>query len=111
MQEEKEMDRKSLIELFRKGMQYPTGKRRFWIARCFEITVRPDSVVEMDEYEGFSSDHDGVPEAEAHLAGRSSKEMFHVGRSVLHLKDGRVVDEEGQGWKLSPSRAKKPKRA
>ncbi len=104
------MDRKSLIELFRKGMQYPAGKRRFWIARCFEITVRPDSVVEMDEYEGFSSDHDGVPEGEAQPAGTGSRGMFHVGRSVLHLKDGRVVDEEGQGWKQPPSRGKNGKK-
>lgn len=105
------MDRKSLIELFRNGMQYPAGKRRFWIARCFEITIRPDSVVEMDEYEGFSSDHEGISDGDCPSLSIGSKEMFHVGRSVLHLKEGRVVDEEGRGWKQPPSRAKRPKRA
>lgn len=105
------MDRKSLIELFRNGMQYPTGKRRFWIARCFEITVRSDSVVEMDEYEGFSSDPEGISDGDSPSLSVGSNDMFHVGRSILHLKEGRVVDEEGRGWKQPSSRAKRPKRA
>ena len=43
------MDRKLLIELFQDGMEYPAGKHRFWISRCFEITVRPDKIVHLDE--------------------------------------------------------------
>ena len=82
------MDRQKLIDLFRKGMEYPTGKHRFWIARCFEITVRADQVVELDEYESFS--HRGTPD---------SSDMFHVGRSVLHLKEGKIIDQDGEGWK------------
>lgn len=81
------MDRKKLIDLFRKGMEYPAGKHRFWIARCFEINVRPDRVVELDEYESFSAK--GEPD---------SSKMFHVGRSVLHLKEDKIVEEIGGGW-------------
>lgn len=83
------MDRKKLIDLFRKGMQYPHGKHCFWISRYFEINVRADSTVELDEYEGFSSEGQS----------KAGKEMFHVGRSVLRLKDGTVTEHDGQGWK------------
>ena len=82
------MDRKKLVDLFRKGMQYPSGKHRFWISRCFEITVRSDSVIELDEYEGFSSDEQK----------RAGEEMFHVGRSIVDPRDGQVIEESGQGW-------------
>ncbi len=94
------MDRKKLVDLFRKGMQYPPGKHRFWISRCFEIHVRPDSVVELDEYEGFSSE--AGPDLKS-LKGRrtTDKEMFHVGRSSLDLKDGQVKEESGEGWKTN----------
>lgn len=82
------MDRKLLIELFQDGMKYSTGKHQFWITRRFDIKVRSDRVVEMDEYEGF--DTDPAPEA---------TKMFHVGRSILHLKNGQVVEQPGKGWK------------
>jgi len=93
------MDRTKLIELFRNGMQYPPGKHRFWISRCFEITVREDDVVELDEYEGFSSEggqsaHDGTGRP-----GAKPKGMFHVGRSVVRLSDGLVEEEPGRGWR------------
>lgn len=81
------MDRKKLVSLLQTGMAYPPGKHCFWIARCFEIHVRPDRVVELDEYESFSAT--GTPDA---------SRMFHVGRSVLHLKDGKVVEQAGGGW-------------
>ncbi|MCM8794737.1 MAG: hypothetical protein NC819_02900 [Candidatus Omnitrophica bacterium] len=82
------MDRKLLIDLFQKGMKYAPGRHRFWISRCFEIHVRSDRVVELDEYEGFDSDAASLPK----------KKMFHVGRSVLNLKNGRVVEKPGTGW-------------
>ncbi len=85
------MDRKHLVELFRKGMQYPPGRHRFWFSRCFEITVHPDEVVELDEYESFSADKSA--------AQRTDLEMFHVGRSVLHLKEGKLIEHRGDGWK------------
>ena len=92
------MDRMKLVDLFRKGMQYPPGKHRFWVSRCFEIHVRPDSVVELDEYEGFSSE--AGPELKSSKGRRQTdREMFHVGRSMLDLRDGRVKEESGQGWK------------
>ncbi len=81
------MDRKQLVDLFQKGMEYPLGRHSFWIARCFKIHVRPDQVVELDEYESFSAK--GKPD---------STRMFHVGRSVLHLKGGEVMEERGKGW-------------
>jgi hypothetical protein len=87
------MDRKKLVELFRRGLQYPSGKHRFWVSRCFEITVHPDKVVDLDEYEGFASET-GKPARK-----RQCSDMFHVGRSVLDLKDGTVVEERGDGWK------------
>ena len=98
------MDRKKLVNLFQKGMQYPPGKHRFWISRCFEINVRTDSVVELDEYEGFSSE--GGPNLKSSKRRRQTdKEMFHVGRSMLDLKDGRVTEESGQGWSSRPKRS------
>ena len=92
------MDRKKLIELFRNGMHYPLGKHRFWISRCFEIQVLPDSVVELDEFEGFSAD--------GPLREGPGK-MFHVGRSVIHLKENRVVEQRGEGWSSDGARSKK----
>ena len=86
------MDRKLLIELFQSGMKYSAGKHQFWITRRFDIKVCPNKVVEMDEYEGFDSD---VETAEG-------KRMFHVGRSILHLKNGHVVEHPGKGWKQGP---------
>ena len=92
------MDRKKIVDLFQKGMQYPPGKHRFWVSRCFEINVRPDSVVELDEYEGFSSEASLKLRSEIRKRRKTDKEMFHVGRSVLNLRDGCVIEESGQGW-------------
>ena len=91
------MDRRKLVDLFRKGMQYPPGKHRFWVSRCFEINVRPDSIVELDEYEGFSSEA-GPDLKSVKRRRQSDKEMFHVGRSMLNLRDGQVKEEAGEGW-------------
>ena len=91
------MDRKKLVDLFRKGMQYPPGKHRFWISKCFEITMRPDSVVELDEYESFCSEA-GPNLKSIKRRRQSDKERFHVGRSLLDLRDGRLTEESGQGW-------------
>lgn len=93
------MDRKRLIELFRKGMEYPPGRHRFWISRCFEITVRADDVVELDEYEGFASEQGEDAGHRAPAQAGNPGEMFHVGRSVLRLKDGEIEEEPGRGWK------------
>ena len=93
------MDRKKLVDLLQKGLQYPPGKHRFWVSRCFEIHVRPDSVVELDEYEGFSSE--GGPDLKSVRQRRKTdKEMYHVGRSMLDLRDGQVIEESGQGWNV-----------
>ena len=94
------MNRNLLIELFRDGMRYPTGKHQLKISKVFEITVRPDEVVELDEYEGISTDGDLRPHKRRPATEGSSREMFHVGRSVIHLKDGKVVEESGEGWQL-----------
>lgn len=84
-----EMNRDKLIELFKRGMRYPSGTHWLWVWRCFQITVRSGGVVELDEYENFSTD--GVLRV-------SRAQMFHVGRSVLHLKNGQVFEETGNGW-------------
>ncbi len=92
------MDRKKLVDLFQKGMQYPEGTHRFWISRCFEITVRPDEVVQLDEYESFCAEKNSTARAGRRSSPREGKEMFHVGRSVVNLKDGQVSEERGEGW-------------
>lgn len=91
------MDRKKIVDLFQKGMQYPPGKHHFWFSRCFEITVRPDSVVELDEYEGFSSKKEPRHPSK-------DKEMFHVGRSIVNLRDGQVTEQSGKGWEKKPKK-------
>ncbi len=93
------MDKKMLIGLLMDGMKYAAGKHRVWISRCFEIQVRPDEVVELDEYEGFSTE-DGISPGRGRRSSDAAeqKEMFHVGRSILHLKKGRVVEQPGSGW-------------
>lgn len=100
------MDKKLLIELLQDGMQVPTGRHRFWVSRCFEITVRPDrKVVELDEYESFATDRPGSKGRRSPGPARGGrKEMFHIGKSVIHLTDGRVVEESGEGWKEAPSK-------
>ncbi len=93
------MDRKVLIGLLQDGMQYPPGKHRLWISRCFEITVRSDKVVELDEYEGFSAEKSLASPKRVRLAeGGKQSEMFHVGRSILDLRDGKVTEQSGEGW-------------
>ncbi|MBI3318431.1 MAG: hypothetical protein HYZ90_04680 [Candidatus Omnitrophica bacterium] len=92
------MDRKVLIGLFLEGMRYPRGKHQLWVERCLELNVRPDEVVELDEYEDFSTQKKKTPPAARPRKGGAPREMFHVGRSVLHLKEGRVIEKEGSGW-------------
>ena len=94
------MDRKKLVQLFQGGMEYPPGKHKLWISRCFEITVRPDRVVEFDEYEGFAAQSENgraIPRRRKHERGGN---MFHVGRSVLRLVDGGVEEAAGKGWRM-----------
>ena len=92
------MDRKLLIGLLQDGMRYSAGKHRLWISRCFEITVRSDQVVELDEYESFAAEENLHPMSERVDGPKGSAKMFHVGKSILHLKDGQVVEKGGSGW-------------
>lgn len=101
------MDRKSLIELFRRGMNYPPGRHRFWISRCFEVIVRPDSVVELDEYEGFATQDGKAKDGMEPPHTGQPNGMFHVGHSVLNLRDGSVIEEAGRGWGSSPAKVPK----
>jgi len=98
------MDRKVLVELFRKGMEYPPGRHQLWVRRCFEIRLRSDQVVEIDEYESFSTKkkQDVVSVQSQRVGPKDLKKMFHVGRSILNLKDKQVVEEKGAGWKEFP---------
>lgn len=91
------MNRKLLIKLLQDGLHYTQGRHRVWVSKCFEITVRPDRVVELDEYEGYTEES-GIPASRKTAQAQGAPSMYHVGRSVIHLKDGRVVDETGAGW-------------
>jgi hypothetical protein len=91
------MNRKLLIQLLQDGLHYTKGKHRVWVSKCFEITVRPDRIVELDEYEGYTEES-GVSASRKRPLAEEAPSMYHVGRSVIHLKDGRVVAETGTGW-------------
>ena len=101
------MDRQVLIDLLQDGMQYPPGKHRLWISRCFEITVHPGRVVELDEYEQFFAEQHAKQGAPSKRSGgkRPDREMFHVGKSIIHLKEGRVVERSGAGWQKNLEKA------
>ena len=93
------MNRKTLIRLFQDGMRYPPGKHRVKVSKVFEITVHPDEVVELDEYEGFLAEENcGKRRIFRPRAEKVEPEMFHVGKSILDLRDGEVVEEPGGGW-------------
>lgn len=77
-------------------MLYPPGKHRVWFSRCFEITVHSDERVELDEYESFTAPP--ARSGKGRVPFRKGEEMYHVGKTVLHLKEGRVVEEKGAGW-------------
>ena len=83
------MERTMLVRLFRNGMRYPIGSYRFWVRRYFEIIVHPNRQVEIDEYESFTTTEE--------CPAQNSK-RFHVGRSILDRKVGRVIEEKGTGW-------------
>lgn len=91
------MDRQMMVNLIRnRVVENPKGKTRFWLVRCFEITVRPDRVVEVDEYEAYEvcEGKNGIEACNGPRADfKSLAGMFHVGRSVISLSDGRVVEE------------------
>jgi len=62
--------------------------------------VRPDQVVEFDEYEGFSSQSENGRAAPRRRRQERRGNMFHVGRSILRLGAGEVVEENGKGWRV-----------
>ena len=98
------MDKKLLIELLQDGMKYPPGKHQVWVSRCFELNVRTDQVVELDEYEAIDAG-DGLGTKQQGVRKRQDRpEMFHVGRSVLRLREGLVTEQPGAGWdrKIKP---------
>lgn len=97
------MDRKLVVKLLQNEVKYPLGKHRVWICRCFEITVRSDQVVEVDEYESFTAE-DGVSRKQSPQLPRKTGDIYHVGRSTLHLKKKQVMEESGIGWRKFPER-------
>lgn len=93
------MNREILIGLLCNGMKYPVGRHQIWISRCFEITVRPDRTVEIDEYEAYD-ERNGV-EARSCLCSNGEDHVgtYHIGRTAISLKDKRVIREaKGKGW-------------
>ena len=95
------MDRNKLIALFKQGMRYPLGTHRLWCCRCFEMTVRPEGVVEVDEYEGVSPSGKALDPPRHPALQEALRGMFHVGKSILHLKGGSILERTGQGWGIS----------
>ena len=93
------MERKVLIGLIQGGMRFPVGRHLVWFSRCFEITVHPGRMVEVDEYEGLT-EKDPKAGPRAGNGASASARMFHIGRSVLHLKRGWVREEAGVGWSV-----------
>lgn len=91
------MDRQMVVNLIRNRMvECPKGRTRVWVTRCFEITVRPGRMVEVDEYEACEvcEGKSGVQACNGPRADFKSLDgVFHVGRSVISLNDGRVVEE------------------
>ena len=92
------MNRKTLIRLFLEGMRYPQGKHRVMVSKVFEITVRPNEVIELDEYEGISSEENCHQERKFRPKEKPEPDMFHVGKSILSLKDGQLIEKPGEGW-------------
>ncbi len=91
------MDRQMVVNLIRNRMvECPKGKSRLWVTRCFEITVHSGEVVEVDEYEACEvcEGGNGIKACNGpHADFRSLAGMFHVGRSVIYLREKRVVEE------------------
>lgn len=89
------MNRRVLTELFRQGMRYPPGRRRLWVIQCFEIAVQPGEVVAIDEYAGSAIEDGETPMQPPRPGEASGCQMLHVGRSILHLTEGRVIEKPG----------------
>jgi len=97
------INRDTLIQLIQEGMEYPEGKHRFWVARCYEITVRDDKTVELDEYESVSTELAVNKEVVRFNRRSQDKEMFHVGRSIVNPEKDNVIEKIGQGWGIKRS--------
>ena len=100
------MNRQQLVKLFQNGLTYPPGKYLFRYSRTFEVMVHSDRKVELDEYEGFTVRDGSVSKAQDRQDRRTRRKevpldekVFHLGRSILHLDEGRVEEEPGTGWK------------
>jgi hypothetical protein len=93
-----QLSRETLIALLKRGMEYPAGKHRLWVSRCFEITVDLNQKVNVDEYEEFTTELGLCTKQERPNQTKKGRQMYHVGRSVLNLKGGKVIEERGEGW-------------
>ncbi len=92
------MDRKMVVDLIRNKMvQCPMGRQRIWLTRCFEITVRSDQVAEVDEYETYGNGNGAEVRNGKSGGAKNRAGMLHVGRSIVSLKDGRVIEEGKRG--------------
>ncbi len=97
------MDRKTLVRLFKNGMRYPQGSYRFWVQRSFEITVRSNNCVEIDEYESFAAEEGlHLRRLRQVVEKKPAGERFHVGRSILDQKASQVIEHSGTGWQRTP---------
>ncbi len=94
------MDRTVVVELLRNGtMKYSVGRHQLWVSRCFEITVHTNKLIEVDEFEAYD-EKNGMKFRNGTVPdGKRHDRMYHVGRSILSLKDRQVIDTvPGSGW-------------
>jgi len=108
------MDREMVVNLIRnRVVECPKGKSRLWVVRCFEITVRSVDVVEVDEYEACEVGDEAPSDNGRNADPKSRAGMHHAGRSVIYLKEKRVVEEAVkkrriQAAKIQPARKSPP---
>lgn len=100
------MDRALVVDLLKNGILCsPRKKYRIWMSRCFEISVRSGRMVEVNEYEGYAEEN-GAKSRRLEISDpKAPEKMYHVGRSVILPKSGKVIEERGNGSKINPAKA------
>ncbi len=74
------MDKDLLIQLLQNGLEYPVGKFNLWSTKRFDITVRPDQIIELEEYQTHTTD-----------SRAKSKDWHRTMHVLLHPDEGWVV--------------------
>ena len=59
---------------------------------------KAERLVTLDEYEGYDEEKNLSRRNRQHRIEPMDGKMFHVGQSILHLKDRQIVNKPGAGW-------------